>query len=427
MLLQPMLLRRRPSALVTTPDTGLTPANTTVMTAAALTIALNAVASNTGSTYIIDVAPGSYGDFTFPSNYSKGTTTVEVRGAVWDDLPVFDSIAATNSNRVKLNRINVSNPTRDRFGFPSAGPNGSSHINFGGATNCHLRDVKGLYGFAGLNLSDTTNALVEYCTIQGFGMDGVRMYTTAGAGNKVANLTIRKSYICPEVAPGTFPAFAMHTGYTTDGASGIDPRRSDAYGYTATANVLDLDGIAVEVTSAQKDSRHPDLIQSNGLLDGVLIEDCHLRSWNGYCQLILFLNEDAYANGGELEDVVVNRCLLEGADVHGIWWRRAGAGCAVRNTVLRNLPTRTWALNTPSGSSADLMRTTIATAPNTSWTDVEITDSVMPTDYSSVWYDAAGATVSNLQFSNSATPTGWSGWPVSTGDLGQFGWYTSTL
>lgn len=427
MLTAPMLLRRRPRLIGVTPDTGLTPANTTVSTPAALTIALNAVPSNTGATYIIDVLAGAYGDFTFPSSYSRGTTTVEVRGAVWNDLPVFDSIAATSSNRVRLNRIRVTNPTRDRFGFPTGGPNGSSHINFGSSQNCHLRDVRGLYGFAGLNLSDTTNTLVEYSAIEGFGMDGIRMYTSAGAGNKVSGLTIRKCYVCPSVAPGTFPALAMHTGYSTDGSCGIDPRRSDAYGYSATADVIDLDGIAVSVTAAQKDSRHPDLAQANGLMENVLFEDCHFRGWNGYCQLLLLLCEDAYANGGELTNVVVNRCLLEGADVHGVWWRRAGSGCAVRNTVLRNLPTRTWALNTPSGSSADLMRTTIATAPNASWTDVEITNSVMPTDYSSTWYDASAATVSGLSFSNTETPTGWADWAVAKGDYGQFGWYTSTL
>lgn len=420
MLFAPMFFRRSNSA---GPDAGLPAANTTVSSAAALTTALNAAPSNTASTYIIDLSPGNYGDFTFPTNYSKGTTTVEVRGSTWNNLPVFDSIAATRSNRVKLNRLNVINTTLDQFGFPAAGPNGSNCVNFDEATFPHIRDVVITTPYCGLNMTDTKDGLVEYCRIEGFSMDGIRAFTTAG--DVVENLTIKKTVVTCNMTPGTFPALTMHTGYNTDGSCAIDPRRSDQYGYQGTTDVLNLVGTPISVTEATKDQRHADCLQLSGQVDTMLIEDCEFIGWDGYCQILLLNNADANSNGQMLTDVVVNRCKITGADVHGVWWRRAASSCAVRNTVLRNTATRNWALNTPAGSSAGLTQTSIATVPNASWDDVEITNCVMPSSYSTTWYDAAYAVVSGLSFSDSALPTGWASGAVATGDIGQFGWYYS--
>ena len=418
-------LRRRLLYPVANPDTNLTPANITVSTASQLTSALAAVPSNVGATYIIDVAPGLYGDFNVGQNYSKGTTRVKVRGQFWNNLPVFGAFHAVGAQRLDLDRINIVPTYRDRFNFPAGNSLTSVSVRFDNAVNCLIKDCLFKHCFIALDVRNTTDTIVDHCSFLGWGNDAIRCYTNTNG--EIRGLRLRNLYGNAASDEAVFPAFdPLHTGYSTSPYWGCDVRRSDQYGYSTTANVADKDGILVEVTAAEKNQRHNDFAQWNGYATDNAIEDCDIVLFNGQAQGFLINNDPSVSPSDISSGVVVRRTRLQCSFPNAFYFRRCDATCGIEDSILRPIYPKTWALNTPSGSSAGFMNPAISTVQNTTG-DIFIRNCVHPATVNTSHYVAANATVTNLVASDTAVPTGWDDFAVAKGNVGQFGEYYSSL
>lgn len=365
--------------------------NITVSTAAQLTSAVAGVPSTLTGTYVIGVAPGNYGSFSFPSGYQRGTTgRVVLRATNESNRPVFTGITLSGGGRrVTFDGIRFLSTATDRFGFPSGGG-----LNLdSGAQNIVVRNCTFDFCFFCIRANNVNGLTVEWCDFTRWGNDVIRAFNNGVANIRVANCDARNPL--------------------------IDIRRSDQTPDTGNTLVRDLDGIDVLHTAAEKDARHPDFIQLNDTTQNVVVEDCRISLFNGYHQGV-FLNNQ-FQNQGQSTGTRVSRCFIEGSHVHGITLSRTN-NFVCENNVMRRLPGTNW------NSGVSITTPTIYLIGTVSGT---ITNCVVPSQRGangvSLVTLEGGATLNNVEVTNlvrsdTAFPPNWSTFDVARGRYGPYGY-----
>ncbi|PJN94049.1 hypothetical protein CNY89_16800, partial [Amaricoccus sp. HAR-UPW-R2A-40] len=278
------------------------PADVIVTTAAQLTTALNAVPSNLARRYIIGLASGFQGwtsgndRFTYPSNYNKGTTCVQIRSEDRLSPATFRELRAQNSRNVEFEGLEFINPARDVFGFP-----GTPGAITGGAVSLDISNSKGVAPwyvkvrncyfdgvYHGIAWDNPERARIEYTTICGYANDGVRIYGTSNTINpSVRDVVFDHCYISPLSQRFTFPN-VTEISYTFDTRNACDPRRSDEYQRGSSSTFDDLNGVSRTISATIKGQRHCDAIQSIRTNIDIKILDCEFVHPDAYTHCMFF-------------------------------------------------------------------------------------------------------------------------------------------
>lgn len=392
-----------------------------VTSAATLTTALNNAPTNLNRAYIIECAAGDYGEFTYPSNYSRGSTVVRIRGQR-SAPPVFREISARGSRNVQFVGIRIIGNSLDRFGFPDTQIGLDLRNARGIAPNYILiQDVVIDNIYHGAQLNSTQRAKMLYCTITGCCNDSLRL-ASVDDNTPTRDIEIGWCYFSSLSPTFTYPNQSSYMGYTIPTNQAIDTRRSDQRG--GTTSVPDLSGVQVTVTAAQKDARHPDRIQSSRQLINIDIHDCEIYNDDCYAQSMFFQGwlagvwEIPYSTG-----ITIERCLISSSHVHGITF----AGCIdpeVTDTMIRRISGINWSsgnVTRPGIGSKELDSGGLAPSSRVICTNVVCPSSV--DNGAGGWMNMNKINqVTPIVFSDVAVPTGWAGFDVALNKHGSYGY-----
>lgn len=415
------------------------PADVIVTTPAQLTTALNAVPSNLARRYIIGLASGFQGwtsgndRFTYPSNYNKGTTCVQIRSEDRLSPATFRELRAQNSRNVEFEGLEFINPARDVFGFPGragSATTGDAALNLDNSRgvapwyvkvrNCYFDGV-----YHAILWDNATRARIEYTTIRGYANDGIKMLGSNNATNpNVVDVVIDHCYISPISARFTFPD-VTEISYNFNRNNACDPRRSDEYQRGQNSTITDLNGVSHIITTDTKGARHCDAIQSIRTCIDFKILDTQFVHPDAYTHIMLFQTNNPppgfswdyvpYSTGFEMRrcSITASHSLAPGLVdfidpiLHTCLWRR-------------NSPTHyTSGNNTtyPAPQTENLNRSN-----QHSSTRVRMTDCVLPANLPTGDWDPSWVAQNNVVFSNTAVPPGWASTDVALGKVGAYGY-----
>lgn len=391
-------------------------ADVLVTSGATLLTALNAVPVNLGRLYTIDCAPGNYGTVTLASGYTKGTTRVRVRGQIPATPPLFRKFSAIRAVNMELECLNFTETSRDVFGYP--GPAIALHLDY--AKKIKLRDLF-LYDVnIGIQWYYPEESIVEYVTIAGYAIDGLRWYATTGGLLRDCILRCCDFSALSPVGT-TWPDISADYADAANLSRrcAIDPRRSHEAAAGASKFVLNLAGVSTEVTYDTLRGRHPDLFQIDGLVDGLLVEDCRFTTANVYSH-----GHFQQVETGKVPDLSLNamnmtyqRCHFHTAHVHAINFTRTLAPI-VKDTLISTISPATWTasvgLRTPGISCKNLGGPT--------GNKVQCSNVVVPANALNNGWMQAAKIDGDVTYSNTDLPTGWAGFLVPQNKIGQFGY-----
>lgn len=424
----PFIMRRSGWIEIGAGDVTVVPADSEATTAAELTTRLGAVTNNAGRRWIIDLAPGFRGgDFSMPSNYTRGTTTVQLRSADETNRARFSSFNTNGAKNWELVGLDIWRTSVDAFGFPTSvaldvrdsagtGTTGQRCVIW----DCDIRGgTRGVYGNNNKRMDFMWN------NIRGAGMDQVALPSsnTTQAQDDINFTNNLISVLHPNM---TFPDQSDFIGYDLTTSCPIDVRRSDQV--NGNTYVPNLAGDLVLVTGEMKDVRHPDMLQIWNRCINVRINDNRMIGFNGYTHSIF--NQNIQSQNPEYTvGMEYRRNWITSAHIHGIANFRS-IDPVLEGNRLERLPGANWSVyysndkpNTGlmalgfSNRDVDMEGRYPASR-------VRLNNNVVPTGRNSGWWASskvAEGAIETVQ-SNTAVPTGWADFDVAKGRYGVYGY-----
>ena len=408
----------------------LAPADVIVGNAAQLTTALAAAPSNTGARYIIGLTAGfSGGNFEVTANYNKGTTLVQIRSQSTTTPALFNTFRAANPRNIELEGLNIWNTNLDDFGFGSGVTVSFEGARGTGAHRCAIRncDIRG--GSEGIRTAGNKYCDYSHNSIRGAAIDQLRLANNNSTQSQ-QSIRVNNNHISALHPTRSHPNLTAQVGYSNLLSDATDPRRSDQVG--GDTLVRNLAGVNVLVTAATKANRHPDLIQGWGLWDDVVIEDNYLETGDAYRHGIFYQNAVAqnpeYATG-----VTIRRNHIIGAHVHGIALVRV-IDPVVQDNLIRQRAGVVWAQHYWSGTPTPAERAAVMVPSLTNRnldlegrypaTRVQFNNNVLPAAATAgtYWTRSGWLTGTGNVYSDSAEPTGWSGFDAANNRFGPYGY-----
>jgi hypothetical protein len=385
----------------------------------ALNSAITATPNNLNRDYVIFLEPGTYNShLSLSNNFNRGTTNLVVRGNRRLGNTTLTGITAYGARNVEFSHMNLIGTEFDEFGFPAGSTATNRGLRVANTVNVKAHGLLIENMTFGVEATSSQSLELSYCTIRGFAVDGVRLYSTTNS--YVSSPWVHHCKISVNGIYNIFPELSSRgLHYSLPANCAIDPRRSDQYGYgNANSYVENLAGDMVLVTGgfdgSTKSGRHPDCIQFAGPSSNALVEDCELESNNIYCHGIYMQNNDIPV---DVSGLIFRRNKITTAHPHGIAFQGRFLNPRVEDIMIRPWPTRTWAVNIPGyASDSGLMRPGISTRETSTTTIVR--NVVLPSQIPTYWTQIAKMDAINLIQNDTAEPIGWSSTDVALGRIG---------